>query len=291
MSQVVESQKEIDLVPEDPHKVVKTLIKPGKGEQPGKGYVVKMHYFGYLPNGTQFDTSRRNEEPIEFKIGRGQVMKGWEIAVSSMHEGEISDFVISPEYGYGSRGCPPLIPPDTTLKYNIELISCFEDPETTEEKFLFIEKKKNKGNSFFKDSEWKKAMDEYETAIHILKLTYCSGNEEKRKYGEYMVSLLLNCALMLLKMNNYKECISKCTEVLTFDKNNTKAFFRRGAAYNCLGEYEKAKKDLLRASELNPSDNSIQIELDKIKKIEIEKYRKEKLIYSHLFDSTQDSKQ
>jgi FK506-binding protein 4/5 len=110
--------------------VVKTILEHGYGDEtPPSGADVKVHYTGTLLDGTQFDSSRDRNEPFKFKLGAGQVIKGWDKAVATMKRGERARVTISSEYGYGKAGSPPKIPGDSTLVFDIELISWkdFED--------------------------------------------------------------------------------------------------------------------------------------------------------------------
>uniref|UniRef100_A0A5K3F7M1 peptidylprolyl isomerase n=1 Tax=Mesocestoides corti TaxID=53468 RepID=A0A5K3F7M1_MESCO len=100
------------------------VIKPGDGTNyPKKGQTVKVHYTGTLTNGTKFDSSRDRGQPFSFKLGVGQVIKGWDEGVAKMSVGERSKLTISPDYGYGSKGVPNVIPPNSTLIFDVELIS------------------------------------------------------------------------------------------------------------------------------------------------------------------------
>ncbi|KAF5399635.1 hypothetical protein EG68_12401 [Paragonimus skrjabini miyazakii] len=98
--------------------------KPGDGKTfPKKGQTVIVHYTGTLANGKKFDSSRDRNKPFEFKIGRGQVIKGWDEGVAQMSVGEKAYLTCTPDYAYGSKGCPGAIPPDATLKFDVELIA------------------------------------------------------------------------------------------------------------------------------------------------------------------------
>jgi len=92
-------------------------------KKPKTGDELKVHYVGTLEDGTQFDSSRDRGEPITFTLGKGQVIKGWDLAFATMRKGELSRITIPPEYAYGEAGSPPAIPPKAVLTFEVELIS------------------------------------------------------------------------------------------------------------------------------------------------------------------------
>lgn len=102
---------------------LKTLLTAGTGEEtPGDGCTVSCHYTGTLvANGNQFDSSV-GREPFEFELGKGAVIKGFELAAASMKLGEKAVFKFKPEYAYGKHGSPPNIPGNSELQFEMEML-------------------------------------------------------------------------------------------------------------------------------------------------------------------------
>ncbi|XP_040000323.1 FK506-binding protein 1-like [Xiphias gladius] len=100
-------------------------LKPGDGKTfPQKGHDVTVHYVGTLTNGKKFDSSRDRGDPFKFRLGEGQVIRGWDEGVAQMSLGQVAKLTCSPDYAYGSRGYPPIIPANSTLVFEVELLKC-----------------------------------------------------------------------------------------------------------------------------------------------------------------------
>ncbi len=99
-------------------------IVAGTGASPVKGQTCVMHYTGWLTNGKKFDSSVDRGQPFEFKIGIGQVIKGWDVGVSKMKVGGKCKLTIPPELGYGAQSVGGgLIPANSTLIFEVELLA------------------------------------------------------------------------------------------------------------------------------------------------------------------------
>ena len=98
------------------------IIQKGTGAKAEKGQQVSVHYQGALIDGTVFDSSYKRKEPIEFQLGIGQVISGWDEGLQLLHVGDKARFVIPSDLAYGSAGAVGVIPPDAILVFDVELV-------------------------------------------------------------------------------------------------------------------------------------------------------------------------
>ncbi len=98
------------------------VIQKGDGTKAEKGKTVSVHYKGSLPDGTVFDSSFKRNQPIDFPLGMGHVISGWDEGIALLQVGDKARFVIPPYLGYGERGAGGVIPPNATLIFDVELM-------------------------------------------------------------------------------------------------------------------------------------------------------------------------
>jgi peptidylprolyl isomerase len=103
-------------------------VAPGSGEQAQPGQIVAVHYRGTLADGTEFDSSYSRGQPIEFTLGRGMVIPGWDEGIGLMRKGGKARLIIPPNLGYGAQGAGGVIPPNATLTFEVELVDIRPGP-------------------------------------------------------------------------------------------------------------------------------------------------------------------
>ncbi|KAE8613579.1 hypothetical protein XENTR_v10007767 [Xenopus tropicalis] len=143
-----------DITPKGDQGVLKLIKKEGTGENtPMIGDKVSVHYTGWLTDGTQFDSSRDRKDKFTFDLGKGEVIKAWDIAVATMKVGEICQIVCKPEYAYGTSGSPPKIPPNAVLVFEVELFDFQGEDLTQDEDGGIIRRIQVKGEGYSKPNE------------------------------------------------------------------------------------------------------------------------------------------
>lgn len=108
---------------QNPSGLLYKITKSGTGKKVEKGNVVSVHYAGRLTNGNEFDNSFKRGEPIEFPVGMGQVIRGWDEGLLLLNVGDEATFLIPPDLGYGARGAGGVIPPNAWLIFDVQVVN------------------------------------------------------------------------------------------------------------------------------------------------------------------------
>src|SRR6188474_93175 len=102
-------------------------LEPGTGAAARAGQKAKVHYTGWLKNGQKFDSSLDRNDPFEFTLGAGMVIKGWDEGVAGMKKGGKRKLTIPSDLAYGPSGSPPKIPPNAPLVFDVELVEIVKE--------------------------------------------------------------------------------------------------------------------------------------------------------------------
>ncbi|WP_095069626.1 peptidylprolyl isomerase [Chryseobacterium taklimakanense] len=120
------AKKELDVLKAGmettPSGLMYKINKKGTGKKAERGNTVSVHYAGRLTNGNEFDNSFKRGEPIEFPVGAGMVIRGWDEGLLMLNEGDEARFLIPPDLGYGARGAGGVIPPNAWLIFDVQLV-------------------------------------------------------------------------------------------------------------------------------------------------------------------------
>ncbi|TYZ59338.1 hypothetical protein PybrP1_008518 [[Pythium] brassicae (nom. inval.)] len=268
--------------------VMKYLIEEGSGGVPPNGYEVRAHYTGTLMDGTKFDSSRDRDQEFKFVLGKGNVIRAWDLAFATMCVGEKALIQCAPEYAYGANGSPPKIPPNATLKFEVELLG-FEAKKKevwemgTDEKLTETTRLKDEGNALFKEKKFHEAAIKYSEAASYMEDVYDVSDEDKARMQQLQTTCYLNGAMSFLKIQDYTVAVSLASKALKNDPANVKALFRRGVGRMHLNELDRAQEDLAAASKLEPANREVLRELAVLKAKMKRAREKEKSVFGGIF--------
>lgn len=258
----------------------KTLRDAPVGEQgpPPSGSNVTVHYEGWLLDGQKFDSSRDREAPFTFKLGVGEVIEGWDLAVASMAPGEVASYTVRSDYAYGWEGKPPNIPVDATLRFEVELLSWEAAAKPVGEMKLKERQRhglaqREEGTKLLRGGQYAEAATCFEAGVESLGSLHAlmrQGRPDPKALSdvhEALRSCLLNLTQCQLKSDRWEDAVGTCTRVLSMPREgeNVKALYRRGMARLELSQLDEARDDLYHAATLDPKSKEVRAAYEKAK--------------------------
>ena len=259
--------------------VYKMVIKKGTGDVVALGAICRIHYNGYLEYGDEpFDSTRLRNRLQQIQVGRSS-LTGFDVAIATMRKGEISQFIFSPKYAYREMGCPPRIPPNTSVLFEIELVS-FVDQTASDEFSEFPKEEMNQasfenihevaqsfretGNDLFRQNEFYSAIKKYEKGIQLLETCRVQNVVEEKKMNNALLLLYMNASLCALKLGQGARAKRYGRKALDIDPKNIKAVFRIAQGFKKEGDFAKAREWYLRAQRQEPNNADIKVALQKL---------------------------
>ncbi|NXU59200.1 FKBP6 isomerase, partial [Turnix velox] len=264
-----------------------------------------VKFSGYLEECSEpFCTSSYSKYPRLMKLGEDITLLGLEIGLLTMKKGEVARFVFTPRYAYGQMGCPPVIPPNATVMFEVEMLDFLESTESDaffdltalNLTYFFIQQdmvplqkvlkvadtEREFGNRFYRKRDFRSAKDRYKKAFSVLSCTP-SSEAEQQQINASKLLVLLNLSLTYLKLERPDRALAYGEKALEIDQRNAKALFRCGQACLCLTEYEKARDFLVRAQRVQPFNHDINNELKKLARCYRDSMEKEKEMCCRMF--------
>lgn len=202
-----------------------------------------VHYTGMLTDGKVFDTSRDRGEPIEFTLGAGQVIKGWDEGIALMKVGSQMRLIIPPDLAYGSRGAGKIIPPDATLIFDVELMDVHKPLKSVTDTMMTL----------ILDKKLKKAI----TVYHNLKDNY----EKDYNFNESQLNTL---GYQLLQAGLKPDAVAVLKLNADEFPDSFNVYDSLGEAYMNNGDKSLAIKNYKKSLELNPKNDNAKKMLDQL---------------------------
>lgn len=217
--------------------------KSSSGDATVPGMMAIVHYDGYLLDGKKFDSSRDRNEPFEFELAAGQVIKGWDEGVALMKIGDKYRFIIPSNLAYGSKGAGNVIPPNATLIFDVEVLGIDKVRKPIADEMLGIIFEKNVDEAIKRYYEAKKnSFDDYnfkESQLNVLGYDLIQG----KRYSD---------AIKILKLN-----------VKEFPKS-ANVYDSLGEAFMLNGDKADAIKNYKKSLELNPNNENAKTMLQQL---------------------------
>ncbi|TKS76027.1 Inactive peptidyl-prolyl cis-trans isomerase FKBP6 [Collichthys lucidus] len=279
--------------------IMKEVVQPGDGPPVPQNASVLIHYSGFLEYSDQpFETTRHLRYPRMLKLGREVTLAGMDLCLLTMKKGEVSRFLLEPQYAYGDLGCPPLIPAAAVVLYEIQIIDYLDSGQVDDFMALSPEEQntvplqrlvevvntvRSFGNRCFNQSHYEKAKDRYKQAVMLLGTRETQSNADKDGIRAALLPLYLNLSITELRLDRPHKALKYGNKALEIDSANTKALFRCGQAYLELHEYKSAHGCLLTAQAKKPFDSDINNLLRKAATCYKDSLDNQKDMYSKMF--------
>ncbi len=220
------------------------VVKTGSGKQAKEGMAVEVHYTGYLMDGKIFDSSRDRGVPIEFTLGEGQVIKGWDEGIALMKVGGKMRLIIPPELAYGSRAVGDVIPANSTLIFDVELMSVHKPLKSVIDTMLIVMMNKD-----------------VKTAIEV----YNNLKDDYEDEYDFKENQLNTLGYQLMQGGRVKDAIEIFKLNVEQFPDSFNVYDSLGEGYMADGNTKLAIKNYEKSVKLNPNNENGKKMLEKLK--------------------------
>lgn len=269
------------------------VIKRGEpNTRPQSTDICNVKLIGKLEDGTVVE----EYNSLRITLGDHEVIQGLELAITLMDVGDETIVVVGPRFAYGMLGLSPLIPPNATITYTVELLKVDLEPELDKIPFdkrkILANSKRERGNWWYLRQDSTKAIQCYRRALDILDdaTPYVEENEKTIEAPEETVRDIIenrlkvynNLAAAQLQIEAYDSALSSVENVIRCQPDNVKALFRKGKILAAKGQTDEALENLRKAFLLEPENSAIKIELSKCVKLQQVEKQHEKNLYKKM---------
>ena len=260
--------------------VYKSITFQGYGSPVTDNSTVGYHSVMYLDGAEEpFDSSILRDRPFLSRLNSDLLVPGLRFALTTMFVGEKSMFILDPEVALGELGCPPRVPGNSEILYQVQVLKLYE--EGTIGNFLTLpleeqtvysfdkliemaDSERKSGNAYYKDNRHRDAGIRYKRAIQVLESRPCINKDQEMRVKELLLKLYYNTANTSIVLNRPYAAMTYAKKALEIDKDNVKALYFYGKAKINTGDYEDARKYLERAVVLKPENPDIIRELQRL---------------------------
>lgn len=260
--------------------VFKKIVRNGNGNLITLNSAVEYHCSAYLDLSDEpFDCSRMRGKANLHKLNEDPVVVGLLTGLITMRKGERAELMVKPKMAFGELGVPPRIPGDASILYIVEILKVFDESALASFDMLSFEERQSlpfpeiirkcdeerkSGNTYFVDKRYKEARIRYNRAIQILEDRMVADGEQEKQVKALLLKLYCNSATVLNEVRKHFAASTFCKKALAIDPNSAKALYHYGKACIDNGNYDLAKKNLVRAQRLKPLDIHISTQLARL---------------------------
>ncbi|XP_071538446.1 inactive peptidyl-prolyl cis-trans isomerase FKBP6 [Panulirus ornatus] len=286
--------------------VLKMEIRPGIGGGIPSKASVTFHYNCYIQFVDEpFDSSFLRNKPEKKVVDSGDMLPGLNIAIKTMRKNETSRFLIRSQYAFKEVGCPPRIPGNETILYEIYVVNCvdcaaadaYDDLDELQQNTATFQEKLNaargfhqKGNYHYHAGNLVAAKNAYSRAAWIMKDARLNDEKEEAQRGSLLVKMHSNLAQVYIDLKEPAQACSQCKQGLNvrgvqLDDITAKIHFRFGKAKAMLHDFNGAHKEYLFALHLKPNNTDISTELEHLSQKKQKYEAQERFLYKRMFKS------